>query len=303
MAVDLNLFRVFQALMLERSVTAAARRLGLGQPAVSASLARLRALFEDPLFERSRYGVIPTERAEEVAPIVDGALSQLETVAAVHQTFEPSRSRRTFRLLASEYAEAALVPPLAGLVATRAPEIRLHVIPLGATLDPEILRSGRADLALGRFDSPDKDLVVTELMQDELVCLLPRGKRSIRRLSLARYQSMRHVIVTPQRKLRTGVFQLLEQHGIVRQVRAQVTSFHHAAQIVARAGYCATFPSRIAAGFESDPRLTVVAAPLTLPPFPTHVAWHPRHRRDAGHAWLRKLLPLSVPALDPKSAR
>ena len=112
MKTDLNLFRVFQALMLERSVTVAARRLGLGQPAVSASLARLRGLFGDPLFTRARYGIVPTERAQEVAPIVDRALSELETVATVHQEFAASKSRRTFRVLASEYAEGVLAPAL-----------------------------------------------------------------------------------------------------------------------------------------------------------------------------------------------
>jgi len=296
MKADLNLFRVFQALMIERSVTAAARRLGLGQPAVSASLARLRALFGDPLFERTRHGVVPTERAEQVAPIVDRALSELETVAAVHQPFDPARSQRTFRVLASEYAEGALIPGLVELVAAHAPGVRVHVLPLGATLDPETLRSGSADLALGRFDSIDEGLVVGELMRDNLVCVLRRGSIPSGRLSLSRYQSMRHVIVTPAGKLRTGVFRMLEERGVHREVRAQVTSFQHAALVVLRTGFCATFPARIAAWFEADPRLAVLPAPVELPAFPTHVAWHPRHRRDAGHAWLRKQLPICARA-------
>jgi DNA-binding transcriptional LysR family regulator len=291
--MDLNLFRVFQALMLERSVTRAARRLGLGQPAVSASLARLRELFGDPLFERTRHGVVPTERALGVAPIIDSALSDLETVVAVHQPFEPRQSRRTFRVLASEYAEAALLPRLVELLISRAPDVRLQVTPLGASLDAEALRSGGADLAVGRFDTVrEADLVVGELMRDELVCVVRRGRAQQPRLTLARYQSMPHVVVAPPGKLRTGVFQLLDERGVSREVRAQVTSFHHAALVVARTGLCATFPARIARLFEGDPQLAIVPVPVELPAFPTHLAWHPRHRRDAGHAWLRKLLPL-----------
>lgn len=291
MAVDLNLFRVFQALALERSVTGAARRLGVGQPAVSASLARLRTLFADPLFERARYGIVPTARAQEVAPIVDRALAELETVAAVHQRFDVGGSRRTFRILASEYAEGALVPALVALVAAEAPDVRLHVLPLGAALDPELLRSGTADLALGRFDTPVEDFVVAELARDELVCMVRRDAVRTRRLTLARYQAMRHVVVTPPGKLRTGVFQLLEARGVQREVRARVTSFEHAARVVLAAGYCATVPARIAAWYARDRRLAIVPTPIPLPAFPTHVAWHPRHRRDAGHAWLRGLLP------------
>jgi DNA-binding transcriptional LysR family regulator len=296
MKVDLNLFRVFQALMLERSVTVAARRLALGQPAVSASLARLRALFEDPLFERAKHGIVPTERAHEVAPIIDRALAELETVASVHQPFDAERSQRTFRILASEYAECALIPSLVERVARIAQNVCVQVLPLGGALDPEMLTSGRADLALGRFDAADKGLVVSELMRDELVCVVRRGSIPSRRLSLARYQAMHHVVVRPPGKLRTGVFRLLEEQGVHREIRAQVTSFHHAALIVARTGYCATFPSRVASWFASDRKLAIVPAPLNLSAFPTHLAWHPRHRRDAGHAWLRKLLPLCVPA-------
>jgi DNA-binding transcriptional LysR family regulator len=290
-SVDLNLFRVFHAVMIERSVTRAARRLDVGQPAVSAALARLRAVFGDPLFVRARHGIVPTERAEEVAPIVERAVSDLETAATVHQVFDAARSRRTFRVLASEYAEGALLPALVALIAPQASDVRVHVLPLGATLDAEVLRSGKADLAIGRFDAgADDDFVVTPLMEDELVCIVRRDTVPARRLSLARYQAMHHVVVAPPGKLRTGVFRLLDERGVQREVRARVTSFEHAAHIVISAGYCATIPARIAAWLATDARLAVFPVPVKLPAFPTHLAWHPRHRRDAGHAWLRGLL-------------
>jgi DNA-binding transcriptional LysR family regulator len=291
MRYDLNLFRVFSVLMAEQNVTSAARRLGLGQPAVSAALGRLRVIFNDQLFIRARYGMTPTDKALQVAAMIDAALSDLDNAVAVGSVFEPLASRRVFHVVASEYAELAVVPRLVSAVSAQAPGIRISMTPLGADLDPNELGAGRADLALGRFDAPPDTFVTSEILRDSFICLLRRTDAAdATQLTRERYESLRHVAVVPPGRLRTGVFRLVREHGMRREIRATVTGFLQAALVVAEAGLCATVPMRIGMLFADDARFALVPPPVSLGRFPTHLAWHPRHRHDAGHAWLRQLI-------------
>jgi DNA-binding transcriptional LysR family regulator len=251
----------------------------------------LRVIFNDQLFIRARYGMRPTDKALQVAPLIDAALSELGNAVALSSVFEPLESRRVFHMVASEYAELAVIPRLIAAVSTRAPGVLIRTTPLGADLDPNELGAGRADLALGRFDAPPDMLVTSEILRDGFVCLL-RKSEAAETISLTRerYEKLQHVAVVPPGRLRTGVFRLAREHGMRREIRATVTGFLQAALVVAEAGLCATVPLRIGTLFTDDDRFALVPPPVDLGHFPTHLAWHPRHRRDAGHRWLRKLI-------------
>src|SRR6266403_1487598 len=119
-AFDLNLLIVFDAVMQERSVTRAGSRIGLSQPAMSHALNRLRYMLKDELFVRSPKGMVPTPRAEMLAPPLSNALSEMQ-LALVPAVFDPAVSDRRFALAVSNYAEIVLVPPLAAAVSVAAP--------------------------------------------------------------------------------------------------------------------------------------------------------------------------------------
>ena len=291
MRYDLNLLRVFDAVMAEGNVSAAANRLNLSQSAVSAALSRLRATLGDELFVRARYGVIPTDRAVEIAPVVALAIAQLDKVVLESSTFDPATAKRRFTVAASAYFECVLIPQLVARMAERAPSISMGVSPLTPEFQATDLAVGKIDIALGRFAAPPENLVIHPLMDDDFVCLVRRdGTAKRRRLSKRAFEAMKHVIVAPPGQWRTGLFQHLEKAGLSRTVLLSVSHFLAAPVAVAETGACATLPRRVAQLFVDDARFYVLEPPVDLGSFPIHMAWHPRFRRDQGHQWLRTLI-------------
>ncbi|MBY6161523.1 LysR family transcriptional regulator [Mameliella alba] len=291
MKYDLNLLAVFDAIMQEQNVTAAANRLGLSQSAVSAALSRLRAAFDDELFLRARYGVVPTEKARAMAPEVSEALDRLRHVFEDRPSFDPASARRSFRIAASAYFECVVIPSLMARVTTDAPRISLVVEPLGPDLDTKALAAGDLNIALGRFDNAPDSLVISPLMEDGFLCLLRKddlpGQHSVTK---EQYESLPHVVVSPPGKWRTGLGHTLGTAGLTRHVALTVSHFLAAPLAVAEIGGLVTLPTRIARIYENDPAFRLLPPPVDLGQFPMQVAWHPRHRSDPGHRWLRDVI-------------
>ncbi len=288
---DLNLLPVFVALMEERSVTRAAERLGLTQPALSNALTRLRSLLQDPLFVRERYGMRPTTRAEELAPIIAGALASLDGVVSEQQDFDPARSQALFTLAPNSYAELVLVPAIVARLRRVAPHARLRLTPYGADLAETGVVSGSTAMALGRIVEPPDNVVVQHLMDDGLACIVRADHPVVRRnLTRKQYESLKHVNMVPPGRLRVGLFQTLEREGLRRDVAVSVTHFMAVPELIAVTDYCATLPAQICRRLAHDPRLRVVPAPVDLGTFPVQMAWHVRYRQDPAHRWLRGLV-------------
>ncbi|MBR9891989.1 LysR family transcriptional regulator [bacterium] len=299
MTPDISLLRVFHAVMEERNVTAAARRLGQSQSTVSAALARLRDALGDELFLRARYGVEPTERALEIAPNIAAGLERLEQAFRAAEPFDPERTTRRFRLLLGPYVEIVLLPELAAAFARQAPHAKLEIAPIGPDLDPRHLAGRAFDLAAGRFDTPPEDLVVSELFHDGFRCLVaPNALPKDVALDRETYEALPHVVVTPPGKWRTGVHKRTEATGLRRNVVVSVSHFLSAPQAVARLGGIATVPSQAAAMTAGHYGLRNEPVPVDLGTFPSEIAWHPRLRRDAGHIWLRGLITEIVAGLN-----
>ncbi|MDJ0951623.1 MAG: LysR family transcriptional regulator [Alphaproteobacteria bacterium] len=291
MAYDLNLLRVFDAVMEERNVTAAAARLGISQSAASAALSRLRAIFDDELFMRARYGVIPTDTALAVAPVVAETLGRLDRLVQDAPGFDPATGERRFTIAASAYFECVLIPRVMTRASRDAPKVSVVVQPLTPDLEATDLATGKIDLALGRFADPPEHLVVRQFMEDGFLCLVRRGDAPRgRRLTRNRFEAMKHIVVSPPGRWRTGLFRQLKAAGLSRRVLLTVSHFLAAPLAVAETGGCATLPRKIAEMFADDARFRLLEPPVDLGRFPMHMAWHPRHRRDAGRAWLRQLI-------------
>ncbi|RWX81545.1 LysR family transcriptional regulator [Neorhizobium lilium] len=288
MKYDLNLLPVFLALMKERSVTRAANRLGITQPALSNSLNRLRDMLKDPLFIRERYGIRPTQLAEEIAPTIEAALAQLDDLIVHQQDFEPGNAERLFMIAPNSYVELVLMPPLVARLRELAPGIKLRLTPFGNDLAETGVISGTTAMVLGRVIDPPDNLVVQHLMDDGLECIVRRDHPHVADL-LTRdlYESLRHVNVLPPGRIRAGVFQALGQQNLKREVAVSVTHFLAVPEMIAVTDYCATLPRLICRWLERDPRLKVVPAPVDLGTFPVEMAWHVRYRHDPAHRWLR----------------
>ncbi|WP_416409702.1 LysR substrate-binding domain-containing protein [Agrobacterium rosae] len=288
MKYDLNLLPVFLALMEERSVTRAAIRLGITQPALSNSLNRLRDMLKDPLFIRERYGIRPTQLAEEIAPTIEAALAQLDDLVVHQQDFDPASAERLFLIAPNSYVELVLMPALVARLREQAPGIKLRMTPFGNDLAETGVISGTTAMVLGRIIDPPDNLVVQHLMDDGLACIVRRDHPDVG-ASLTRdlYESLKHVNVLPPGRIRAGVFQALGQQNLKRDVAVSVTHFLSVPEMVAVTDYCATLPRLICRSLERDPRLKVVGAPVDLGTFPVDMAWHVRYRHDPAHRWLR----------------
>jgi DNA-binding transcriptional LysR family regulator len=291
MRYDLNLLRVFLALMQERSVTRAAERLGITQPALSNSLNRLRDILHDPLFIRERYGMQPTAKAEELAPVIMEAIGQLDGLVLGQQAFEPMHSNMLVTIAPNSYVEYVLIPAVVARLQALAPGIKLRITPYGNDLAETGVISGTTALVMGRFVDPPDNLVVQHLMDDSLACVVRTDHPDIGdTISKVQYETMKHVNVMPPGKMRAGLFQALDRHGLKREVAVSVTHFLSVPEVIATTDYCTTLPSHICRRLQGDKRLKILPTPVDLGTFPIDMAWHVRYRHDPAHRWLRSMI-------------
>lgn len=291
MRYDLNLLPVFLSLMEERSVTRAARRMGMTQPALSNALARLRTLLQDPLFIRERYGMQPTPKALELAPVIAQALAGLDELIRGSQAFDPAQARLQLVLAPNSYVEYALMPAIVERLRAEAPGISLRLVPYGAELADTGVISGSTALVLGRLIDPPDNLIVQHLMEESLACVVRADHPLVgERLTKKQFEQLKHVNMLPPGRLRAGLFQRLEKHGLKREVAVSVTHFLAIPEMVAVTDYCATLPRLICRRLAGDARLKVLPAPVDLGTFPVEMAWHVRYRNDPAHRWLRGLI-------------
>ena len=291
MRYDLNLLPVFIMLMEERSVTRAADRLGITQPALSNALARLREMMQDQLFIRERYGIQPTPMALELAPVIAAALAKIDEVVLGQQDFDPTEAERLMTIAPNSYVEFVLVPAIVARLRDVAPGIRLRLTPFGTDLGETGVMSGTTAMVFGRIVDPPDNLVVQHLMDEGLACVVRAGHPEIGdSISREQYEHMRHVNVLPPGRLRVGLFTALEQRGLRRDVAVSVTHFLAVPEMIAVTDYCATLPKLICQRLATDPRLKVLQAPVDLGTFPVEMAWHVRYRNDPAHRWLRTLV-------------
>lgn len=291
MRYDLNLLPIFVALMEERSVTRAALRLGITQPALSNALARLRVTMRDPLFVRERYGIRPTQMAEELAPVIAAALARLDDAILGQQDFDPAQATRLFTIAPNSYVEFVLAPAIVARLRETAPGIKLRLTPFGNDLTETGVMSGDTAMVLGRIVDPPDNLVVQHLMDEGLACVVRADHPEVgEAISREQYERLKHVNVLPPGRMRAGLFQALDQRGLRREVVVSVTHFLAVPEMVAATDYCATLPMLICRHLERDTRLKVLPAPVDLGTFPVQMGWHVRYRQDPAHRWLRGLI-------------
>ncbi|MBK1841484.1 LysR family transcriptional regulator [Azospirillum sp. YIM B02556] len=291
MRYDLNLLPIFIALMEERSVTRAAERLGMTQPALSNALARLRLMLKDQLFVRERYGIQPTAVALDLGPVIAEALAAIDDAVLGQQEFDPARAERLFTIAPNGYVEFVLVPAIVARLQAVAPGIRLRLTPYGNDLAETGVISGTTAMVVGRIVDPPDNLVVQHLMDEGLDCVVRAGHPEIGdTLSREQFERLRHVNIVPPGRLRAGLFQALAQQSLRRDVAISVTNFFAVAEMIAVTDHIATLPRLICRRLAQDPRVKVLPAPADLGTFPVEMAWHVRYRHDAAHRWLRGLV-------------
>jgi DNA-binding transcriptional LysR family regulator len=286
--LDLNLLRALDALLDERNVTRAAQRLSLTQPAVSAMLTRLRESFGDPLFVRSQRGIVPTERALQLAAPLKQVLSEIEQMLQP-QAFEPGEAQMTLTIASTDYALRAVVVPFLARLRHAAPGIRAVIVPVQHERLQAQLESGDVDMALITPETTPADLHARRLFNERYVCVMRADHpAAARRLTLERFCALDHALVSYAGGSLSGVTdEALARVGRTRRVTVSVTSFLVLPDILLTSDLIAVVPSRLAQGVGG---LAVVEPPLAIPGFTKTLAWHERTHRAPGHKWVRELL-------------
>lgn len=301
--IDANLLVALDVLLEERSVTGAARRLGVSQSAMSQTLGRLRATFGDPLLTRMGNSMEPTPRAQALAVPLKTALNDLEAVLSVGPEFEPGLARREFSIATTDYGAFLLIRPLMVRLEKMAPGLSVRVVQLGGDL-LRLLEGGDADLLLSVAPRLPRRIHSKVLFHENYRCLVHHTHPLVdvpptdRERWLDVFCNSAHVLVGRSGRGRGAVDRLLEAEGRSRHIALRVPYFLAAAPVVQTTRLVLTTPSRAALLFaHENPELEVLDPPMELPSFAVAAMWHTRYEHDPGLRWLRHVLTEAVQAL------
>ena len=261
--LDLNLLISLQSLLTEQHVTRSAEKLGITQPAMSASLARLRTLFGDQLLVRSPHGLARTPRAERLLEQLDSMMAIVEQITTLPVDFEPQTSRRSFSLIGTDFVEFILLPPLMAALARDAPLVEIVFKGPDPKSIEAAMAAGSLDLAIGYLPDAPELLIKKTLLREPFVCVARQGHPLLLdgQLSVDRYVEMQHVqsLVRDGTMYATAIDSALAAHGLVRTVSLWEPSFLAVASVVARTDLIATIPRRLAVHAAASLPIAVVA--------------------------------------------
>jgi len=299
--IDLNLLEYLDVLLRERNVTKAASHLGLSQPAMSNGLGRLRVMFDDPLLVRTSDGMTPTERALELQPVIREVLARVDKAVQPQAAFDAATAERFFRIMATDYAESTIFPPILHRLREAAPGITLDIMTPSdvSFLDVE---QGKVDMVINRFDSIPQSFHQKTIWEDDFACLFSVDNPIRSNFTLDSYLQAQHVWVSktgmgvgvgmnPDDVQRLGwVDEALNRIG--KQRRISVFTHHYqAAMLMAEQNdLIATVPAKAAKLQAHNPRVVVEKPPFEIPPIELKMAWSPLLQNNPAHQWMRRLI-------------
>lgn len=287
--IDLNLLVALEALVEEKNVTRAARRLGMSQPAASRVLARLRLLFSDALLVDGPGGYILSSRAEEVRPQLRRILASVGEMLEAN-SFVPATAKGRIRLLMPDLQAAVLAPHLLTYLAREAPDLDLDIVAPGPN-GMEVLEHGGADAMVALIDEAPAGIHRRRLYDEQLVTLM-RAKHPARtgKFTLDRFLALEHIVVSVTGAGLAPVDEVLARMGRTRRVKLRVPNFFAAVEIATRSDLIMTLPSSLARAAANMRRLVSLPPPLELGVFTMSLAWHARQQDAPRHVWLRRAI-------------
>lgn len=299
--VDLNLLVYLDVLLRECNVTRAAEELSISQPAMSNSLRRLRDLFDDPILVRTSDGMTPTDRAVELQPLVRTVLAAAEQAILPKTDFNPAASHRIFRIMASDYTEATLVPALLSRLRKQAPKIRLDIMTPSDVSFHDVER-GKVDLVINRFDTLPQSFHQVRLWDDSFSCVVSARNSIINNWSLESYLQAKHVWVS-----KTGmgvgvgmstddvqrlgwVDDALQKIDVKRDIALFTRHYQAALRLAEQDDLVVTLPSMAARQLENNDNVKILEPPFSIPRMRLKMVWSPLLQHDPGHRWIRQLI-------------
>lgn len=288
--IDLRLLQVFDHVYRLRNLSRAAERMGLTQPAVSQSLARLRRHFGEPLFVRAHGSMEPTPLADQLHALASNSMALLEALLAFQPSFDPQTDTRSFRIGMTDVGQVVILPRLLNTLARVAPHIQVAVHQIAADSEDQLER-GALDLTLGFLPDAQGGFVQQPLFHERFSCLVQRDHPRVgSTMSLRQYRQELHAVVNTPGTGHSIVERSLARKGVVRRTGGEMPNFIGLAMIVANTELVATLPHRAAQILSQGAQVRLVALPVDIPGYHVRQQWHERMQRDPGHVWLRSLI-------------
>jgi DNA-binding transcriptional LysR family regulator len=310
--IDLNQLVLFQQLMVERRVSRVAEKMGLTQPAVSNTLAKLRRQFGDDLFVRTPSGMMPTPFAEQLAEPIGYALGMIHSGLNQHSRFDPAHVQRTLTIGMTDIGEIVFLPRLMDRLRQEAPGVSLNTVRTTATSLRDDMESGKVDLAIGPLPQLKAGFFQRRLFRQRYVCLFRQGHPLDRQrppnarraaatsgsnspagplpLSLADFKAAEHLVIVSAGTGHGKVDDLLRRASVDRTVRLTVPHFVSVGHLLRSTDMVATVTERLADSLCEPFDLTSRAHPVDLPEVAINVFWHAKVHRSPAHLWLRSVV-------------
>lgn len=290
--IDLNLLKSLGALLETGSVSRAAEKVNLSQPAMSRALNRLQHVVKDPLLVRSGRGMVLTPRGEALREPVNDALAQLAGLLRP-QAFDPSQARDRFRIMAPDYIAQRILPAVLAKVSKAAPMVQIEMAnPSDAAIAD--LSAGRLSLGFGVVDDgPVLENVRSQsLLKDRQVCLMRKGHPLLAvGMTLERYAAAPHAMLSITGQGGGRIDEILRRHGLSRTITLRIAHFLTVGAVIASTDLIVTVPELLAREVMTDDLIHVdPPAELEAPPFTVSQIWHERFTEDPAHQWLRRLV-------------
>ena len=288
--IDLHLIRVLHTVLTERSVSRAAIRLGMHQPAVSASLKRLRDFAGDPLLVRSGAGMVPTDAALRMVDPAASILRAAQTLFSGARGFEAATALNTFRVAASDYLDPLFLPQLVAQIKTQAPLCHIEIHPLSAASDYRAqLAQGEVDVVIGNWPTPPDDLHLGRLFGDEVVCLVAKDHPAVRRgWDPAAWLAADHIAPSATHPGAKGVIDdYLDSRGMQRNITARCPHFGLIPAMVASTLLVLTTGRQYCERYVDSLPVKILPCPIEFPRLMYYQLWHERTHTSASAKWLR----------------
>ena len=289
--IDLHLIRVLHTVIAERSVSRAAVRLGMHQPAVSNALKRLRDLSGDPILVRSGNGMQPTDTALRMLEPSAEILRAAESLFTQARAFDPRMTTRTFRIAASDYLDPLFLPQLVAYLRTHAPFCSVELMALSHDVDYSgQLAHGDVDVVIGNWPQPPVELRMAHLFSDDTVCLVSSNHPAVAHgWDAQQWLNAQHIAPTPTHPGAKGVIDVaLSAQGLRRNIAVRCAHFSLMPQMVATSALVLTTGRQFCERYAKQMSLVILPPPIDLPRMSYYQLWHDRTHRSSAGAWLRE---------------
>ena len=300
--IDLHLIRVLHTVLTDRSVSRAAIRLGMYQPAVSAALKRLRELSGDPLLVRSGSGMVPTDAGLRMIEPSASILRAAEVLFSDARGFDPATAESTFRIAASDYLDPIFLPTLVAQIKSQAPMCKIEIHPLSPDSDYHgHLSLGHVDLVIGNWLKPPEDLHMARLFGDEIVSLVSLDHPAARRgWDAGTWLAAEHIAPTPTHPGARGIIdQMLDGLNLQRNITARCAHFGLIPDMVASSLLVLTTGRQYCERFTARLPLKIVECPVAFPRLMYYQLWHERTHSSSSARWLRDRIKSVAASLRP----